>query len=269
MSVLSAWIEGISLFAPGLTGWDASVPLLAGAADLALAPTDIPKLTVLPPAERRRVGQVVRLALATGLAACEAAAADAAELATVFASSGGDGANCHAICETLASSDRLISPIRFHNSVNNAASGYWGIATGAMAPSAIVSAFDGSFAAGLLEALCQLAAPTEACERILLISYDVPYPEPLAAARPMGDACGVGLVLARQPGPLARARIDVQVGGFADETRLAGALENVRLGSPSGRALPLLVGLAGGTPAHCVLTLHEAMTLRVDLAGAS
>ncbi len=268
MSGLGAWIEGISVIGPGLPGWPASHAVLAGTAEATVSPTEIPKLTVLPPAERRRVGQVVRLAVATGLAACEDAHADPAGLPTVFASSGGDGANCHAICETLASDDRLISPIRFHNSVNNAASGYWGIATGAMAPSAIVSALDGSFAMGLLEALTQLATAHEVGDRLLLVSHDVPYPAPLDAARPMLDACGVGLVLARQRSDRARARIDLALSGGEAPTPLRGALDTIRLGTPTGRALPLLCAIAAGDTRRCVLEVHPSLTLAIDVATA-
>lgn len=268
MTTLSAWIEGISLHAPGLAGWDAAAPRLAGALPLQGATTEIPKLAVLPPAERRRVGAVVRLALATGLEACASAAAEPSTLPTVFASSGGDGANCHAICETLASDDRLISPIRFHNSVNNAASGYWGIATGAMAPSAIVSAFDGSFAAGLLEALCQLATPGETEGRILLVSYDVPYPEPLHRSRPMSDACGVGLVLAAARGPAARARLEATPGPARPQPPMDGDLEQIRLGSPSGRALPLLQAVARSQAGEYMLEYHETLGLHVRVEPA-
>ncbi|MCB1888551.1 MAG: beta-ketoacyl synthase chain length factor [Rhodocyclaceae bacterium] len=263
MSELAAWVEGIALIGPGLPGWAAARPVLAGEARLVVAATEVPKLTVLPPAERRRVGPVVRLALATGLAACEAAGADPSTLPTVFCSAGGDGANCHAICETLASDDRLISPIRFHNSVNNAASGYWGIATGAMAPSAIVAAFDGSFAMGLLEALAQLASSLEAGERLLLISHDVPYPAPLNAARPMLDACGIGLVLARHRTDRAVARLVAHLTDNAAPGTLAEPLESIRLGTPTGRALPLMRALAIGAGGDCVLEIHESLSLSV------
>src|SRR6185369_1657864 len=114
----------IGLIGPGFADWPAARAVLAGTVPWQPAATVIPALQVLPPAERRRTGKVVKLALATGLQTLAAAGVERAELATVFASAGGDGENCHAICETLASADRMISPTRFHNSVNNAASGY-------------------------------------------------------------------------------------------------------------------------------------------------
>ena len=91
----------------------------------------------------------------------------------MFSSSAGDGNNCHEICQALASNDRQISPTRFHNSVHNAPSGYWSIASGAMATSSVVCAYDASFGAGLLEALAQVVADGTRC---VLVSYDTDYP---------------------------------------------------------------------------------------------
>jgi len=96
----------------------------------------------------------------------------------------------------LASDDRLISPTRFHNSVHNVAAGYWGIATGAMSTSSVLSAFDASFGAGLLEALAQVVVDDT---RTVLLACDTAYPEPLYSARPIPDAFGIALVLGAKP----------------------------------------------------------------------
>ena len=156
MPTLTAYIEGIGLLGPGLTDWPSSQAVLGGQQPYQPHKTVLPPPALLPAAERRRSGAIIKLTLATGLEAIAAAGLDAASLPSVFSSSGGDGENCHAICEMLASDDRQISPTRFHNSVHNAAAGYWGIATGAMTTSSVLSAFDASFGAGLLEALTQV-----------------------------------------------------------------------------------------------------------------
>ncbi len=166
---LTAFIESIGLVGPGLTDWPHAADVLSGRVPYAPARTELPPPAGLPSAERRRTGPVVRVALAAGHEAVAASGRDAAMLATVFSASGGDGQNCHAICETLAGDDRQLSPTRFHNSVHNAPAGYWSIATRAMATSNVLCAHDGSFAAGLLESLCQVVVdrvPT------LLIAYD-------------------------------------------------------------------------------------------------
>ncbi len=260
---LSACIAGIGVIGPGFDDWAGARAVLAGTAPFVPAATRIPVPMLLPSAERRRVGAVVKLALGAGLQAVAAAGADAAQLATVFASSGGDGDNCHAICEALAGDDRLLSPTRFHNSVNNAASGYWGIAAGARAASTVVSAYDGSFAAGLLEALSQLRA---GAAPVLLVAYEYPYPVPLAVARPLADAFAVALLLAPEndaSGPR------IAVAGFtasAADTLPDPALERLRRGVPAARSLPLLGRIARREAATTVLEYLDGLNMAVGLA---
>ncbi|WP_081262319.1 beta-ketoacyl synthase chain length factor [Ralstonia solanacearum] len=197
-----------------------------------------------------------------GLEAAAASGRDAATLATVFAASGGDSQNCHAICETLAGEDRHLSPTRFHNSVHNAPAGYWSIAARAMAPSNVLCAYDGSFAAGLLESLCQVAidaVPT------LLIAFDTDYPEPLRAVRPIPDAFGVALVLAPEAGPHALARIDARLTDAPASALARSEFEPLRAGNPAARALPLLEALAARRSASVVLDYLPDTRLHVDL----
>lgn len=241
---LSAWIQGIGLLAPGLADWTAGSAILKGEQAYEPAPTVLPVPAILPPAERRRASRLVKLALAVGQEAVSHAGTDAATLPTVFSASSGDGHNCHALCETLASDDRQVSPTRFHNSVHNTAAGYWGIATGATPPCQVLCAYDASFSAGLLEALVQVASEQAS---VLLITYDAEYPEPIHAFRPTPDAGGIALLLSPQPGPAAVARITAgldkaMVTALADPT-----LEKLRTDIPALRGLPLLELLAKGT----------------------
>ena len=243
---LVAWIEGIGVRGPGLDGWLATRDVLAGRAPYHVTPTTLVAPPLLPPAERRRVGKGVKVALDVGFQAVEHAGRDAATLASVFASSSGDGDNCDAICRALAT-DRLISPTRFHNSVHNAPSGYWGIAAKSMAASTSLCAFDASFAAGLMDATTQLACGADA---VLLVAYDAPYPEPLHTARPTPDAFAVALVLTREPNARSIARIEITrlestLAHAGPQTRMDdAALEACRASIPAARALPLLAAIA-------------------------
>src|SRR3569833_1527383 len=191
MRALTANIEGIGLLGPGVDGRNA-VAVLTGRSPYVRQPTIVPIPEGLPPAERRRLGLVVKLALNVGLQAISNAGVVADSLPAVFASSGGDGQNCHEICQGLANDERLISPTRFHNSVHNAAAGYWSIATRSRAASNALCAFDWSFGAGLLEAMTQVVVGQT---RVLLFAYDAPYPQPLFAKRPIPEAFGVAFVL--------------------------------------------------------------------------
>lgn len=257
---LSAYIEGIGLLGPGLSDWPTGQTILDGTQPYQTAKTVLPAPALLPAAERRRSGAIVKLTLATGLEAIAAAGLDAASLPSVFSSSGGDGENCHAICEMLASSDRQISPTRFHNSVHNTAAGYWGIATGAMTPSSVLSAFDASFSAGLLEALTQVVADDT---RVVLLACDTAYPEPLHSVRPIPDALGIALVLAPQRSDRALAHISVSLTDADADTLIDAALESLRLGVPAARGLPLLSAIALRQEQRVVLDYLDSTRLAV------
>lgn len=245
---LEAGILGIGLLGPGLPDWSTAARMLRGDQAWQPARTELPAPQMLPPAERRRATAPVKLTLAVGHQALTMSGRTPEDLRTVFVGSGGDGVNCHVLCESLASSDRLISPTRFHNSVHNAPSGYWGIAMRAMAASTVLCApHDASFAAGLLEAMVQVQA--DDCE-VLLLVYDTDYPEPLRSARPIPDSFGLALLLAPADGAgsLARIAIDprsLSADAPACELGQAG-LEALRRSIPAARSLPLLQRLASG-----------------------
>src|ERR1700688_4875702 len=115
MTPLTAYVEGIGVLGPGMADWPSAAAVLSATAPYVAAATVLPAPLSLPPAEKRRTGPVVKLALAIGFEATTRAAIDRSKLTTVFSSSGGDGFNCHEICQVLASADRQISPTRFHN----------------------------------------------------------------------------------------------------------------------------------------------------------
>jgi len=261
---MKAWLDGIGLIAPGLPDWATTAAVLRGTTALTAAPSVLPAPAILPPAERRRASRVVKLALALGLEACAQAGADPATLATVFSASGADGHNCHALCEQLAGDDRQISPTRFHNSVHNAAAGYWGIATGATAPCQVICAFDASFGAGLLDALAQVAVDGQP---VLLIAYDSEYPAPLHAKRDTPDCAGVALLLSPEKSERSLASLTVDTtqetaARFADP-----ALEALRTAIPAMRALPLLQTIASGRQDRVVVDYLPPMQLAVTVGA--
>ena len=264
---LTVFVEGIGLLGPGLSSWaqgrqhlDASQPYEAGRCVLPLP-------MALPPAERRRAGAVVKVSLAVGQEAVMASGRRASALPSVFSSSSGDAINCHEICSALASGDRLISPTRFHNSVHNASSGYWSISSGALASSSVLCARDGSFSAGLLEAMTQVMVEQTA---VLLVAYDTDYPEPLRSVRPLPDTFGVGLVLAPQRSERSQAQWTLApaaclTGAAADRLDDC-ALEQVRKRIPAARCLPLLHSVAAQRAGEVVLDYLEGLQLAVQVA---
>ncbi|MDO5623733.1 MAG: beta-ketoacyl synthase chain length factor [Pseudomonadota bacterium] len=261
---LSAWVEGVGIVAPGLADAQQARAVLRGEQAHALSPTALPAPELLPAAERRRASRIVKAALAAGLQACRMAGREPASLANVFASSGGDGHNCHALCAQLASGDTRISPTRFHNSVHNAASGYWSIATGATPAAQVLGAHDGSFAAGLLEAMTQVATSGAP---VLLVAADSEYPAPLHAKRPIADTSALALVLAPAPGPRALAELRIACrGALADGTPDATSAR-AACDMPPLRGLPLLAALwsPGGGAREVALEYLPPQVLRVQV----
>ena len=263
VTALTACVEGVGLLGPGLADWTAASQVLSGESPWQRVPTVLPPPERLPSAERRRTGTLVRLSLAAGLEACTRAQDDPATLPAVIASTGGDGQICHEICETLASADRQLSPTRFHNSVHNAAAGYWGIATGATRAANALCAYDASFGAGLLEALCQVTVERT---QVLLIAYDASYPEPMHAVRPIPDAFAVALVLAPVAGNATLAHLAAERASGPADRMTDTALEALRGSIPAARSLPLLALLARRACGRVALEYLEGASLALEVS---
>lgn len=256
---MSVYVHAVGLAAPGLPNWAQGRAVLRG--EQPYVPTELPPYApaLLPPNERRRATPAVRQAFRAAEDAV--AGRDPSAYATVFAGSDADMAILHRICAAVADETKVVSPTDFHNSVHNAAAGYWGIATGARAPSTTLAGYDGSFALGLLEAVVQvqtLMLPT------LLVVFDVPAPEPLLHARPLAAAASCALLLTPQPqdAPLGRLRVRLTP---EPETALDdAALEVQRQANPALRALPLLQLLARGERGSVVLPGAGGRNLAAD-----
>lgn len=255
------YIHAVGLCAPGLPDWATAKPVLAGLAPYETAELLAPASTLLPPNERRRAPLAVRLAFRAAEDAVNGFGLNAAELASVFATSDADTPIIHRISAALAEAGRVISPTDFHNCVHNAAAGYWSIAVACKRPSCSLSAYDASFGAGLLEAAALAHGDSEP---VLLVSYDIPPPAPLYATRPIAQPAGVALVLNAQPQG-ALARLELAFSTTAETACSDAGLEALRLANPAARALPLLQLLAAGSAGEAVLPLVSgALALQVQ-----
>jgi hypothetical protein len=265
MSACTAWLDAIGIAAPGLLGWATAKEILRGASTYAAA--DLPPYApaLLPPNERRRATPTVRIAFQAAEDAVKSTTIPAAELATVFASSDADLNIIHRISLALTQTPRLISPTDFHNSVHNAAAGYWSIAVGARAPSTTISAYDYSFAAGLAEA-CMLASIER--RNVLLVAFDLPPPQPLFAKRPIGCIAGVALVLTPAHTSTSIARLDCVQSTDAVTPCSTPLLEELRRSNPAMAALPLLELLARDGAGQVGLPRSESGTLSVNVSPA-
>jgi hypothetical protein len=199
-----AYIRGLAFWASRLPGWDVAAPVLRGEATAPEQAAPRPSPEMLAPTERRRAPDTVAIALEVATRACASAGVDPKSTPSVFASTDGDLSINDYMSSTLATTPLQISPIRFHNSVHNAAAGYWTIGTGSHAPYTALSGFEDTFGEGLLEALSQAECLNDA---VLLAAYDIEARGPLATIVPSRGMLGVGLVVSPQAGPRPLARM--------------------------------------------------------------
>ncbi|HTB67868.1 MAG TPA: beta-ketoacyl synthase chain length factor [Steroidobacteraceae bacterium] len=216
-----------------------------------------PQPMLLPPNERRRAPDTVAVALTVAQAACANAGRDPAQLPTVFASTYGDLAITDYMCGTLAQTPNLLSPTRFHNSVHNAAAGYWSIATACRQPYCALGAGEYTFAAGLFAAALQVCADDT---DVLFVAYDIDARGPLAQITHSRGMLGMALVLgAGQERNPSRLQLTLTAAAPAHAAAAANAM---------AACLPLIAALESRVEALLSLPLGPDSALEVRVRHA-
>jgi hypothetical protein len=262
MSGARVHVESAAFWAPTMPGWAAARAALRGEGPLADPPAKRPAPDILAPAERRRAPDTVALALEVAAAAARDAQREPGSMPSIFTSAHGDLAVNDYMCRTLAEQPTLISPTRFHNSVHNAAAGYWTIGTGCMEASTALTAFDASFAAGLLEAAIQCCTESRP---VLLVAFDVEATGALASVTTSRGLVAGALVLSAERGAGSLATLDWSlVPGPTSPPPLRSAAARSLAGNAMADALPFFEWLAvlGGTPDR-----QEGAALELPLTG--
>ena len=250
--MIEAYVTGVSIWGPGLEGWEASQLILRGEHPYEPRESPPPAPSILPPNERRRTGQVTRLALNVAQEAAAMSGLPPASIRSVFGSSNGDAVIVHEILEAVSSNDRPVSPTQFHNSVHNAAAGYWTIAIGSAQPATCLGCHDGTFAASFLKAIAEVEVEQAP---VLLCVYDVPVPAPLSAKRLTEFSFGVAFVLTTAASTRSLAKIGVQFQPSPSVTEaedpVLSDLRPLSRANPAARALRLLECIATGKADIC------------------
>lgn len=256
-------VAGIGVWTPGLPDWPAARAVLAGEAPWPDAVGGRPAPALMPANERRRAPDSVLMALTVAEQACAAAGTEPATVASVFASVYGDLAINDYMCAVLRDDPAQMSPTKFHNSVHNAPSGYWSIATGAMAPATSLAAGRETFAAALYEAASQAA---DGGEPVLLVAYDAAGTGPVGAVAGCRASFACALLLA-PPAASAGIRLSVATAASGPASPAPAALAGLAADNAiAAGAAPLLAALAAGRPARVALPLSPALDLLLDLA---
>lgn len=263
MNPLTLHVSGIGFWAAGLPDWPAARAAFRGEQTVTAHESQRPAPTLLPPAERRRVPDSVALALEVATQAVRQSGLPASQLPTVFASTHGDLAITDDICAALVAQPQLLSPTKFHNSVHNAAAGYWTIGTQCRAASSALAAFERTFAAGFVEAASLAAADHRA---VMLAAYDVDARGALASVTASRGLLAYALVFSPMADPSALATIEWRLtakGAPASvaNSRAAHDLQH----NAAAPALPLFEALAAAGTHHVRLPLDSTGATALEL----
>ena len=263
---MNIFVHGVGVLGPGIENWETCRSLFTEQRPYDDSVTPDPMPSILPANERRRSSDIVRWSLQVAQEAVQNSQFPPKDMAAVFASSGGEVGILHKICQSLDSSTPLVSPTLFHQSVHNAAVGYWSIASGSQRPSTSLACYDSSFAGGLLEATTLLSVDQE--EFVLFAAYDIPAPFPLNETRPLIAPFALAFILGKQALPMSVSMLDIALLSEpianAPTTMLQASLEPLRLGNPAARGLPLLQAIANNLTTSVYLDFLDNLQLRID-----
>lgn len=272
MSSLRFDLHAAGVLAPGLASLaDLRAACRDGRLPAATEPFQPPAPTVLPANERRRASRVVRLALACIEQTLQASPFRVETLRSVFATDEGTGEVCQQMLETLATT-RQVSPLLFPNSVQNAPSGYFGIAWRNRQSATVASLGMESFASGLL---CAVTEAMATGQPVLLVAYDpamtAPLDELLPVTEPVATAwiIGAGVRGPDVPPPLASFTLELGQAGDAAPVPLPAWLPAHWAAISSARSL-LALGLleaAPGTVLHLTLGRQRMALCRTEAAA--
>lgn len=258
-------VNAIGFAAPGI---DTSAALFAhfDGADWSGAGDWSPAPAVLPRRQALRLSETTRLAIMAAEQIGDAVPDDAA---WVFASSAGEGGTLNDILAALSRPEIMIQPLRFQNSVHNAAQGQWSIAARATGPATSIAAYDDSAGAGLLKAMMQAELEKTA---VGLVVFDAPFPPPLHEKRRFGLPMAAALALSPRRMPESRCVLDCEVvagaapSGVSGTAAAAGLLDSA---NPVRFMLPLLERIRTLDRRAVVLGLPGGAGLKVTVSEVS
>ena len=261
----SLYVNAIGFAAPGI---DTSAALFAHfhGADWSGAEGWKPAPASLPRRQALRLSETTRLAI---MAAEQIGDAVPDQAAWVFASSTGEGGTLHEILAALTRPEIMIQPLRFQNSVHNAAQGQWSIVAHATGPATSIAAYDDSVGAGLLKAMMQAALENTA---VGLVVFDAPFPPPLHEKRRFGLQMAAALALSPEPMPESRCVLDFEIiaraapSGVSGTNAAAGLIDSA---NPVRFILPLLERMQNLDRRAVVLGLPGGAGLKVTVSEVS
>lgn len=254
------YIKKVGICAPGLENWDTAVPVLKGWQPYEYRELGDIKPAIMPKSLMRRTTRHIRLAIASAAQALPDNIDDCDRVSCVFASSENDGETAHYMCEEVIRDEPGVSPMKFHNSVSNAAVGNFCISLKKAMPSISISAYDHTVSMGLIETMGQLLMDDK---DVLLVVHDTMCEEPLYSLRPGITDFSAAFLCTSQPEDTA-LKVEVSLGEYEATTTMSDPqLECIRGGNPVGLSLPLLQAVSKSSQSRIVFPYSDDQSLIV------
>lgn len=242
---------------PGFNDWPSLKALLLHdvAGDEATPITSAPKPEVIPANERRRAPLPVKAAVDVSWQALQHSGIPVTDVACVFGSGLGDTDITDYMCRVLTTEQKQLSPTKFHNSVHNAAAGYWTISTHCMKSANSIAAYQMTAGLALLEGITQCVLHNEP---VLITLFDTAAQDTYRQIFSCDDDFAAALLISPLAFPAAQqiATLTLTQDVFSEnvltqEACMQGQLEwqNTRLknlyeGNPAAKILYLLKAIA-------------------------
>ena len=257
----SCQLIGLGVWGPGFSNWaEFKSQIENPSVELT---TSSPKPEIIPANERRRSPLAVRAAVETSWQALQQSGLASADVACVFGSGLGDTEITDYMCRVLTTAEKQLSPTKFHNSVHNAAAGYWTISTGCMKSANSIAAYQDTVGACLLEAMIQSVQHNEP---VLITVFDIAVQQTWAQIFPSDQSFSASLLICPENFPVEKnlAKISFTTDLSSNQTlEFSEAMQSLYQQNPAAKILPLLKRLAlqqngkvsFSTGAHSQLTI--------------
>lgn len=266
-------LAGIGAWGPGFNNWAELQALLGNSApshesggELQWV-TQVPKPEIIPANERRRAPLPVRAAVDVSWQALQQSGLPSSAVACVFGSGLGDTEITDYMCRVLTTAEKQLSPTKFHNSVHNAAAGYWTISTGCMKSANSIAAYQNTAGLALLEGIIQCQQHNEP---VLVTLFDTAAHDAYRQIFACEQSFAAALLLVpagTAAAPLARLVMDDEVASINVAPRFPHEqLNQLYRDNPSAKVLGLLQQLAAKTAGHSTfeLSLRRALNFAVS-----
>jgi hypothetical protein len=257
-------LAGLGIWGEAFSSWEQFRAVVRGES---VEPNARLQPELIPARERRRAPQFVKMAVEVMDQACRMAEVDQSSVATIFASGMGDMQITDYMCRTLTTMPRTVSPTKFHNSVHNAATGYWSIATASNSPANAVSGYDHSAAVALLEGAVQAV---EEEIPVLVAVQEMAAPTPFKSVYDGEHPLAAALLLAPAghcASPVGQLSLTVVPDG-APKGETPGIAGVDLEGNFAAELVGLLLAIAAGGDCRSTLPLSASTALSVEIVMA-